>query len=309
MKLGYKSMGIIVVALFVVGIGAASIAGYWKTESTKEPVKIKEGDFAGMPNPSDIRGSYTWADVAKAFNVDVQHLLKAFGANDPLLKVNTLETIYGGAGLPEGTEIGTDSVRLFVSLLTGLPHVPEESTILPIAAIEVLRAEGKGAAELIEEAAAKAWKQTPPASAEAVAASNPAPVPATSAAAAAPQTQAAPVPTTVAPAAPKAAPVQPAAAVTADPAATTTTVHSPSPTSTGSGTGEGTGSGSAPGSVTGKTSFKDLKSWGLSEEQIKSVTGGKIGPDLASIRDWATANGLEFSGLKSGLQALLDARK
>ncbi len=303
MKLGYKSMGIIVVALFVVGIGAASVAGYWKTEGTKEPVKIKEGDFAGMPNPSDIRGSYTWGDVAKAFNLDVQLLLKAFGASDPLLKVNTLETIYGELGLPEGTEIGTDSVRLFVSLLTGLPHVPEEGTILPIAAVEVLRAEGKGSAEQIEEASAKAWKQAPSQSAEAVAASNSAPVPAASAAAAAPQTQAAPMATTVAPAAPKAAPVQSAAATTADPVATTTTVHSPSPTGTGSGTG------AVPGSITGKTSFKDLKSWGLSEDEIKSVTGGKIGPDLASIRDWATANGLEFSGLKSGLQALLDARK
>lgn len=306
MKLGYKSMGIIVVALFVAGIGAASIAGYWKTEGSKQPVTIKQGEFAGMPNPSDIRGSYTWSDVAKAFDFDVQLLLKAFGAGDPLLRMNTLETIYGELGLPEGTEIGTDSVKLFVSLLTGLPHVPEEGTLLPIAAIEVLRTEGQGSAELIEEAAAKAWQQAPSQSAEEVTASNPAPVPAASAAAAAPKTQAAPVATTVAPSAGKAAEAQSAtaaAAATADPATTTTTVHSPSPTGTGSGTG------AVPGSITGKTSFKDLKSWGLSEEQIKSVTGGKIGPDLASIRDWATANGFEFSGLKTGLQALLDSRK
>jgi len=63
-----------------------------------------------------------------------------------------------------------------------------------------------------------------------------------------------------------------------------------------------------PGAVTGKTTFKELKEWGLSEEKIKSVTDGKIGPDSAVIKDWAAANGLTFSELKVKLQDLYAAK-
>lgn len=308
MKVTYKTIGILVVASFVVGIGAAELSGLWKTESTKEPVTIKEGEFAGMPNPSDIRGSYTWSDVAKAFGFDVNLALKAFGASDPLVKVNTLESIYEGASLPEGAEIGTDSVRLFVSLLTGLPHTSEESTILPFSAIEVLRAEGKASSDLIEEAAGRAYK--PGAAGEAATAA-----PAASVADSVADTRPAAVVSSIAPAAAKTtATAEPAAAqavTTPVPsssvaqASTTTTVHTPSPTKTGA---EGTGEGAAPGTITGKTTFKEIKAWGLSEEQIKSVTGGEIGNDIAAIRDWVVSKGLSFSEIKAKLQEMLDAR-
>ncbi|HCO48216.1 MAG TPA: hypothetical protein DIT55_01760, partial [Spirochaetaceae bacterium] len=61
------------------------------------------------------------------------------------------------------------------------------------------------------------------------------------------------------------------------------------------------------GTVTGKTTFKELKDWGLSEEKIKSATDGKIGPDGTAVKDWAAANGLTFSELKVKLQDLLAA--
>jgi hypothetical protein len=304
MKATYKTIGILVVASFVVGIGVAELSGLWKTESTKEPVSIKEGEFAGMPNPSDIRGSYTWSDVAKAFGFDVNLALKAFGASDPLVKVNTLESIYEGASLPEGAEIGTDSVRLFVSLLTGLPHTPEESTILPFSAIEVLRAEGKASSDLIEEAAAKAYKAgavREKETTESVAPAGEAP------ASAAVSSGAPTAPVTSAAAEPKAVQPAPSASPAADSAgtSTTTTVHTPSPTKTGT---EGTGEGAAPGTITGKTTFKEIKAWGLSEAQIKTVTGGEIGNDIAAIRDWVVSKGLSFSEIKAKLQELLDAR-
>src|SRR3989339_1394370 len=117
MKLTIKSMAIIIAGVFVLGIAGAAVLGFWQTTSTKQPVAIKEGEFAGLPNPADIRGSYTWADVAKVFNFDVKLAMEAFGATNEAEKVNTLEAIYGSANLPEGVEIGTDSVRLFVSLL------------------------------------------------------------------------------------------------------------------------------------------------------------------------------------------------
>ncbi|MFZ3110427.1 MAG: hypothetical protein WA234_07045, partial [Rectinemataceae bacterium] len=178
MKLTIKSMTIIVVGTFIIGIAGAALLGFWQTTSTKQPVTIKEGEFAGLPNPSDIRGSYTWADVAKAFNFDVKLILLGFGATVETEKVNTLEAIYGEAGLPEGTEIGTDSVRLFVSFLTGLPYAPEEGTILPASTIPVLRENGKADPTLIDEAAAKTFDTSAmqvPAAAPAPAAAAPAP--------------------------------------------------------------------------------------------------------------------------------------
>lgn len=276
MKITIKSMAIIVVAAFVLGIGGASLLGFWHTTNTKQPITIKEGDFAGMPSPTDIRGSYTWADVAKAFNFDVALALKAFGATKETEKVNTLEAIYGTAGLPAGMEIGTDSVRLFVSLLTGLPHSAEESTVLPVSAIAVLRENGKADAALIDAAAARAYD---PASSK---------TPAPAAAIMATPAQATPVVTpTTASTVPSAKPVS----------STSTTVKA-----------EGTATSehiATPGTVGGKTTFKDLKDWGLSEEKIKSVTGGKIGSGDLVVKDWAAANGLTFSELKVKLQDLL----
>ncbi|HEY9053996.1 MAG TPA: hypothetical protein VIO60_04180 [Rectinemataceae bacterium] len=299
MKLTSKHIATVVVGVFVLGIGGASLLGYWKTTSTKQPVLIKTGEFAGMPNPSDIRGSYTWNDVAKAFGFDVKLILEAFGAKDPAQKVNTLETIYGEAGLPEGLEIGTDSVRLFVSLLTGLPHTPEESTILPAAAVPVLRASGKADPALIDAAAAKAFDPAAPKTSAAAPTAAPAPS-APPAQPAAAQT-ASPAPT------PASKPVQPAAT---SPAAVPTAAPAPAPAPSGKTASAETPTEHTPtaGAVTGKTTFKDLKSWGLSEEKIKSATGGSIGPDSAVVKDWASANGLTFSELKTALQKLLDAK-
>ncbi|MFA5853339.1 MAG: hypothetical protein WC820_11600 [Spirochaetales bacterium] len=274
MKLSIKSMAIIVVGAFALGIAGANLLGFWQTTSSKQPVVIKEGEFAGLPNPADIRGSYTWADVAKAFGFDAKRILKAFGASDETEKVNTLEAIYGAAGLPAGVEIGTDSVRLFVSLLTGLPYAAEDTTVLPVSAIAVLRESGKADAALIDAVAAKAYD------------------PANTAASVAPPVSAPASPVSTLAPKPSAVPAQPAST-------TVTTVK----------TEAAADHVATAGTLTGKTTFKELKDWGLSETDIKSVTGGKIGPDSSIVKDWMAANGLTFSELKVKLQELLDAKK
>lgn len=141
-KLKSPAFALIGTAALYLGIVVSAVLGYWNTESTKEPAKIRDGDFAGMPSPSDIRGSYTWNDIEKAFGVPASLLMEAFGSPSAELKVNTLEAAWAGK-LPEGSEIGTDSVRLFVSLYTGLPHEAEAGTLLPAGAIEVLESSGK----------------------------------------------------------------------------------------------------------------------------------------------------------------------
>ena len=184
------ALGLAIVAAMFGGIAISMAAGYWKTESTKEPVKIKEGEFAGLPNPADVRGSYTWDDVAKAFAIPVEKVLEAFGATDPAQKANSLEAKYAGT-LPEGVEIGTGSVRLFAALYTGLPYEADEGTVLPASAITVLRADGKADKARIDEAAAKAISVTPAAPAPSAPAAAAAPA---KAAPAAPAVPAAPAP-------------------------------------------------------------------------------------------------------------------
>jgi hypothetical protein len=58
------------------------------------------------------------------------------------MRLGSLEEIWAGS-IPEGTEIGTDSIRLFVSLYTGIPFIAEEETLMPKSAVRVLESEGK----------------------------------------------------------------------------------------------------------------------------------------------------------------------
>ncbi len=129
-----------ILAVFVLGIGLSMMLNFWETESTKVPAKYATGDYAGQANPADIRGSYSMGDISEAFGIEVETLAKAFGVtadNPENFQVKEFETIYGP--LPDGSEVGTDSMRLFVALYLGLPYTPEETTKLPSPAVSVLK--------------------------------------------------------------------------------------------------------------------------------------------------------------------------
>lgn len=134
-------LAFIAVAMIFGGIFIAKSVGYYETTANKNPVKFKTGELAGLPNPADIRGSYTWLDIEKAFGVPAKEAAAAFSAPghdlDPAARVSELETIYAGT-LPAGLEIGTGAVRLFVSLYTGLPFEAEAGSVLPESALELL---------------------------------------------------------------------------------------------------------------------------------------------------------------------------
>lgn len=143
MRIKTSTLAIIVLVMMLGGIFASSQLGYWKTAGSKDPAKIKEGAFAGLPDPADIRGSYAFSDISKAFDIPLEDLGKAFHVQDPTqyasFKCKDLETIY--ASLAEsGTEIGTSSVRYFVSLYKGIPITLTEESYLPTAAVEILKA-------------------------------------------------------------------------------------------------------------------------------------------------------------------------
>lgn len=271
-------LAIVAVAVMLGGVAVTKAIGYWNTSSTKEPVKFKEGELAGLPNPADIRGSYTWQDIEKAFGVPAVESARAFStadrALDPAERVSVLEELYLPI-LPPGLEIGTGAVRLYVSLYTGLPFEAEEGSVLPSGAIELLA--GRPGAD------AEALRRYSLPGAATVAAPAPA----------------APVPAAPAPAAPVPAATAPAASV---PAATSPAAGQAGETQSGTGSGQASAR-----AVVGKTTFGDLYDWGLTEAQVAAVIGYQPGPRSQSVRDSAAAAGKEFSEFRTALQALVDA--
>lgn len=123
-------------------IAAADAAGIWRTESDKVPRTISEGSFAGVSDPGDIRGSYTFADIEVSFGVPAVTLARAFGVPEAVadgFACRELEARYPATGDQE--EIGTGSVRTFVSIYTGIPY--DGTDALPAGAVSVLRELGR----------------------------------------------------------------------------------------------------------------------------------------------------------------------
>jgi len=120
MTLTSKPLAFLVFFIMFGGIALSAAFGWWETESTKQPAKYTEGEFAGQANPADIRGSYTFGDIANSFDVTPEILAQAFQIKTDApsaFGVKNLESIY----LDSGYEVGTNSVRLFVAYYLNLP--------------------------------------------------------------------------------------------------------------------------------------------------------------------------------------------
>lgn len=244
MTLTSKPLSVMLFVLLFGGIALSSAMGWWATESTKEPATFTEGEFAGLANPADIRGSYTFGDIANSFDVTPEILVQAFGvsADDPsAFAVKDLEAIY----LESGYEIGTNSVRMFVAFYTGLPFdLTAEETILPQTATDILLAKGSLTPEQVT------YLET-----HTVTLSEPVPA-------------------------------------AAEPAAETTPVPEESDYV-----------------VKGKTTFGDLILWGVSKETIETIIGADMPDPAMKVKDFATANGLDFETIKTTLQVEVDKVK
>ena len=249
MTLTSRPLAIIVIVLMFGGIFFSSAMGWWATESTKEPVTFTDGEFAGEANPADIRGSYTFGDIANSFDVTPEILAQAFGITegDPaVFAVKELEVIYADSGF----EIGTASVRLFVAYYAGLPFdTTDQEIYMPQSATDILLAKGNLSPEQIAylEAYTVTLGESVPA-VEPVAESTPAPAEASS---------------------------------------TTSEEYM----------------------VKGKTVFGDLIAWGVPQETIEGLIGMSMPDPAMSVKDFASANGLDFETLKPALQAEVDKVK
>src|SRR6056297_713177 len=144
MKLRSPQIALLSLIFVFGGILVSMLTGLWQSESSKVPATYTSGEFSGQYNPADIRGSYSFADVASAFGVPADVLVEAFGfetyENPENLQIKLFEDVYG---VIDGKEIGTDSMRLFVALYLVRPYSPEEDTGLPMNAIQSLLEEGK----------------------------------------------------------------------------------------------------------------------------------------------------------------------
>jgi len=252
MSLNSKILAVVVLVVLFGGIAVSTTLGWWATESTKTPARYTEGEFAGQANPADIRGSYTFGDVSRAFDIPAATLAQAFGvtAEDPAaFALKDLETLYAGSPV----EIGTASVRLFVACYRGLPYdlATAAETYVPASATAVINAEGQPTAEQ------RAWLETHTATATA-------PTPATTEGTAAPVETAAP-----------------------EPVATPVTEESAT-------------------RIKGRTTFGELLDWGVSQAAIEEIIGGPLPDPAMKVKDYATAQGLDFETLKLALQAAVD---
>ena len=105
MRLTSKSLGMIVLGFIFGGIAFSSWMGWWQTESSKEPVRFESGDAAGVYNPADIRGSYSFGDVSTLFDIPLEDLGAAFMLEDAnvadvdLKELEERKISYGGGVL------------------------------------------------------------------------------------------------------------------------------------------------------------------------------------------------------------------
>jgi len=147
MKIRALTVAILLIVIILGGVLILKVSGLWVTEGSKVPTKITTGEFSGVSNPADIRGSYTFEDININFNIPAEITAKAFSVNisneeAKSFQAKELELIYGELEDVQG-DIGTDSIKLFVSLYLGIPFTAEEDTYLPSTAIELLLQEGK----------------------------------------------------------------------------------------------------------------------------------------------------------------------
>ena len=66
---------------------------------------------------------------------------------------------------------------------------------------------------------------------------------------------------------------------------------------------------SSEGTIRGKTTFQELLDWGLSQTAFEEILGAPVEDLSGTVKDFCTANGLNFETLKPLLQAALDQLK
>lgn len=272
MRITPRWMAVFVVTVLFGGILLSIALGEWTTKSTKEPVTFAEGEFAGEYNPADIRGSYTFGDVSRLFEIPLGGLAIAFRVTEPDVAAVSLKTLEERF-VDLGVDLGTSSVRLFAAFYKGLPFdlSGADTYLLPEAAALL-----KQKASLTQEQLVYLDSHTVNETAE----------------------LATPVVSVE---------TQPSEVTPESTALVTKTGGGGNPGG-GSGTPDPEHTPEA-NKVGGKTTFQNLLDWGVKQEDIEKTIGQPLPLVNLVVKDWATSQGLTFSTVKDQLQALVDAVK
>ncbi|MEA3350566.1 MAG: hypothetical protein U9Q82_08100 [Chloroflexota bacterium] len=243
MKLQSKTLGVIILVVLFGGIFGSSALDLWKTQSSKVPNRLQEGEAVGEYDPEEIRGSYQFGNISGLFDIPLNVMNRAFGlpagVDAASFRCGDLEMLYGDLG--DDVEIGTGSVKFFVALYSGIPYELPEDDYLPEQAVEIL----KNHASLTEE-------QIVFLDAHALDVSD---------------------------------------------------IQHDIEFEVEEETHDEGGK-----VVQGQTTFANLLDWGVPEETIASIIGDEVFNPLSKVRDYCDENGLEFSTIKSALQAEVDSR-
>jgi len=272
MRITPRWMAVFVVTVLFGGILVSMALGEWETKSTKEPLRFTKGEFAGEYNPADIRGSYTFGDVSRLFEIPLEDLAVAFYFPEPEIAavyLRMLEERFSNLDV----ELGTGSVKLFVALYKSYPYdLSVEDSYLLLEAVELL----KQKAFLNPEQLAYLESHT---ITEAIALPAPA-------------IQSMTTPSEL----------------TTESASEPVLSGGSGAPGGGSGTSDPEHTPEAY-KIAGKTTFQNLLDWGVKQEDIEKAIGQSLPSLNLLIKDWATAKGLSFSILKGQLQVLVDAVK
>jgi len=138
--------------IVISGIILTSALGLWTTQSTKTPKKLStEQSSSQSPaqssgelvyDPEGIKGSYTFLEISNLYKIPLKDLASAFSVDENAakdFKCKDLESIYADAS----KEIGTASVRMFVSFYYGRDYLSVEEVYLPATALDVLKQHSK----------------------------------------------------------------------------------------------------------------------------------------------------------------------
>ena len=271
MKLNSYTLAVLVIVLLFGGISFSSVMNWWQTESTKVAATYTDGEFAGQANPADIRGSYTFGDVNKNFGVPLADLAVAFRLPEDVDPAAF--QVKELEALYEGltVEVGTASVRMFVAFYKGLPYdlAAAEETYLFPEAEPILATQNKMLPEQVEFLASHLVTEVTEGEGAVEGGAVESSAP----------VQATPAPT------------QQASEAASQPTPVATEHVQPDKM------------------ITGKTTFQNLLDWGVSQETIEKVLGDKLPAPQTIIKDYVTLKGLEFSALKTSLQAEVDKTK
>jgi len=171
MKIKSIFLAILIPAVILGGMAVMNTLDLTTSETTREPAKFSEGEAAGEYNPEDIRGSYTFDDVSRLFEIPAEELRVAFGLPEDVdltfFRTGDLEAVYEDQ-LAEDQDMGNSAVQLFVAIYKGLPYPMTEENYLPQAAVEILKSHSELDAEILAYLELHTLVLDPPEDADAV---------------------------------------------------------------------------------------------------------------------------------------------